>query len=59
MAAGDVTFKVLYSGSADKLTVDAATASGADSATTDNNKTIVSFSLANNHIMIVQVLIAT
>lgn len=58
MASGDVTFKVLYDGPADKVTIDAATASGANVGT-DNNKTIVAVSTSTNHIVIIQVLIAT
>lgn len=58
MAAGDVTFKTLYFGPANPASIDAATASGANSAVTNNNKTIVAVSIGNN-VLIVQVLIAT
>jgi len=59
MAAGDVTFKVLYDGPADLTTINAATASGANSAVTNNNKTIVAVATSTNHVMIIQVLIST
>ena len=58
MAAGDVTFLTLYFGEANPVSIDAATASGANSGTTDNNKQIVMASVGNN-VLIVQVLIAT
>ena len=58
MAAGDVTFKVLYDGPADKVTIDAATASGA-SVVDSANKKIVAVATSTNHVLIIQVLIAT